>query len=62
MEQKNRLVIIGLDGMSVSQLKFVCREFSLSNLGQLVDSNYLSSIESELPELSPVNWTSFFYR
>ena len=60
MEQKHRLVIIGLDGMSVSQLKFVCRKFSLKNLSELVEDHNLISISSELPELSPVNWTSFY--
>ncbi len=57
---KNRLVVIGLDGMSVSQARFVCKKFSLNNLATIVESTNISPISSELPELSPVNWTSFF--
>ena len=60
MKGKHRLVIIGLDGMSVSQLRFVCKKFSLKNLSEFIKKDSLISISSELPELSPVNWTSFY--
>jgi len=58
--RNNKLVIIGLDGMSVSQAKYVAKKFALPNLEFIVENKGCISIESEIPELSPVNWTSFF--
>jgi len=60
MASSNRLVVIGLDGMSFFQARFAAKEFGLDNLKYLTDSTNCRSITSELPELSPVNWTSFF--
>lgn len=51
-----RLVAIGLDGLPLSLAKRLAPR--LPNLARLLP--HAQAIESELPELSPVNWTSFF--
>lgn len=60
MAHSSKLVVIGLDGMSLSLARYVADEFSLENLGYICNQSTCRSIKSELPELSPVNWTSFF--
>ncbi len=60
MKHEKRVLVIGLDGMGLSQARFMCTEFSMPNLTELIQMQGSRSIKSELPELSPVNWTSFF--
>lgn len=55
-----KLVILGLDGLSVSLAKTLSAKGVCPNLARLLDSQKVEPISSELPELSPVNWTSFF--
>ena len=54
MLARPRLAVLGLDGLPLS----LARELAprLPNLAGLLDK--AGSIEAELPELSPVNWTS----
>lgn len=55
-----RLVVLGLDGLPLRLAKALARSHPerLPNLARLAAQ--AGSIEAELPELSPVNWTSFF--
>ncbi len=55
-----KLVVLGLDGLSLSQAKFVCDNFDLQNLATLLRSPYCREIKAEIPALSPVNWTSLY--
>jgi predicted AlkP superfamily phosphohydrolase/phosphomutase len=56
MTTRPRLLVLGLDGLPLRLAKALSER--LPNLARLADK--ASSIEAELPELSPVNWTSFF--
>jgi predicted AlkP superfamily phosphohydrolase/phosphomutase len=55
-----RLVVLGLDGLPLRLARALVLSDgpSLPNLARLTAQ--ASSITAELPELSPVNWTSFF--
>ncbi|WP_419780136.1 alkaline phosphatase family protein [Maridesulfovibrio sp.] len=54
--ERKRFVVLGLDGLPSSlALKWAAK---LPNLSRIAGKN--SPISAELPELSPVNWTSFF--
>ncbi|HDQ40076.1 MAG TPA: phosphodiesterase [Desulfonatronum sp.] len=57
---RSRLVVLGLDGLPFSTAVRLCREGRLPNLARLALSPRACPIQAELPELSPVNWTSFF--
>lgn len=58
--ERSRLVVLGLDGLPLA----LARQLTggpaprLPNLARLVPR--ASAIRAELPEVSPVNWTSFF--
>jgi predicted AlkP superfamily phosphohydrolase/phosphomutase len=51
-----RVLVLGLDGLPLSLARRLAP--SLPNLARLMPS--ARAIRAELPELSPVNWTSFF--
>lgn len=53
-----RLVILGLDGLPLPLAQNLAATGRLPNLERLLAHN-ATTIEAELPELSPVNWTSF---
>jgi len=53
---RSRLVVLGLDGLPLRLAKALSPH--LPHLARLTAQ--AGSIEAELPELSPVNWTSFF--
>ncbi|UZP66798.1 alkaline phosphatase family protein [Desulfovibrio mangrovi] len=52
-----RLVVLGLDGLPLSLAHRLVAGGTCPNLGRLV--THARAITAELPELSPVNWTSF---
>lgn len=54
---RNRLVVLGLDGLPLTLAHALARSGRLPNLSRLLRLNPVG-IEAELPELSPVNWTS----
>ena len=56
----SRLVFLGLDGLPWSLAKSLCAQGLLPNLSSIVDDHGCRAIRAELPELSPVNWTSLF--
>jgi len=53
---KKRLVVLGLDGLPLTLAKELGK--SLPNIGRLAQN--ATTVRAEIPELSPVNWTSFF--
>ncbi|WP_319584652.1 alkaline phosphatase family protein [uncultured Pseudodesulfovibrio sp.] len=55
-EPRPRLVVLGLDGLPFDLARSLSA--SLPNLGRLTRD--ATSVRAELPELSPVNWTSFY--
>ncbi|MDQ7032320.1 MAG: alkaline phosphatase family protein [Desulfonauticus sp.] len=60
--RKNRLktLVIGLDGLSYSLACSLAEAGVLRSLRPFLDSNKAKAITSEIPYLSPVNWTSFY--
>lgn len=55
---RNRLVVLGLDGLPFSLARSLCQAGKLPNLAHIVLSPDARPIRAELPELSPVNWAS----
>jgi predicted AlkP superfamily phosphohydrolase/phosphomutase len=55
---RNRLVVLGLDGLPYSLAHSLCQAGKLPNLAHIVLSPNARPIRAELPELSPVNWAS----
>lgn len=55
-----RLVFLGLDGLSWSLAQNLANQGLLPNLATIINSPGCYPIHAELPELSPVNWTSLF--
>jgi len=55
-EPRPRLVVLGLDGLPLPLARTLSA--SLPNLGRLTEG--AAMVRAELPELSPVNWTSFY--
>lgn len=54
------MAVLGLDGLPLSLARELCARGAAPNLGRIVDAPGTYAIRAELPELSPVNWTSFF--
>lgn len=54
---RRRLVVLGLDGLGLTMAKRLAALPGFDNLARLAAS--ARSMDAELPELSPVNWTSF---
>ncbi|MCF8106816.1 MAG: alkaline phosphatase family protein [Desulfohalobiaceae bacterium] len=59
-DSRPRCVVLGLDGLPYSLACELGASGRFPNLGSLTRSGNCFSIRAELPELSPVNWTSFF--
>lgn len=55
---RKRLVVLGLDGLPLALARDMAATGRLPNLARLLTMQ-ATEIEAELPELSPVNWTSF---
>jgi len=55
---RSRLAILGLDGLSLDMTRTLCGLTNLPALAGIVDDPRAHAVRSELPELSPVNWTS----
>ena len=60
MQNRPRLAVLGLDGLPFSLARDLCAQGVLPNLARLIEAPGCRPITAELPELSPVNWTSFF--
>ena len=58
MQSTSPLVFLGLDGLPWSLARELSVQGLLPNLTRVMDTS--GPIRAELPELSPVNWTSLF--
>ncbi len=58
MQSTSPLVFLGLDGLPWSLARELSAQGLLPNLTRVMDTS--GPIRAELPELSPVNWTSLF--
>ncbi|MFP5259038.1 MAG: alkaline phosphatase family protein [Acidobacteriota bacterium] len=56
--ERKKLVVLGLDGLPLTLARTLAASGRLPNLKRLLAID-AANIEAELPELSPVNWTSF---
>lgn len=56
----SRLVFLGLDGLPWSLAQRLCARGVTPHLATLVHQPGCTAMRAELPELSPVNWTSMF--
>ncbi|MDZ7762719.1 MAG: alkaline phosphatase family protein [Desulfovermiculus sp.] len=58
--QRPRCVVLGLDGLPFSVAQGLGSSGKFPNLARLSRTPQARPIQAELPELSPVNWTSFY--
>ncbi|MBN1939167.1 MAG: alkaline phosphatase family protein [Candidatus Aminicenantes bacterium] len=56
---KNRVCVIGLDGVPFGLLEHLARTGVMSALGRIIDSGRLHKMKASLPEISSVSWTNF---
>jgi predicted AlkP superfamily phosphohydrolase/phosphomutase len=56
---KNRVCVIGLDGVPFGLLEHLARTGVMSSLGRIIDSGHLHKMKASLPEISSVSWTDF---
>jgi len=59
MRTRPRFLVLGLDGLPLTLARELAATGRLPNLAALCRSPNARDIDAELPELSPVNWTSF---
>jgi predicted AlkP superfamily phosphohydrolase/phosphomutase len=55
-----RTVVLGIDGLSLGMAHKLASRRVFKNLAGIIDSPETLAIRSELPDVSPVNWASFF--
>lgn len=60
LNNRTRLVVLGLDGLPFSLVKKLGQTKDLPNLCSLIQAKNCYPIQADLPEISPVNWTSFY--
>ena len=58
--RQGKVVILGLDGAPYTLLQRFIREGIMPNLGQIVDEGTFSQMDTSIPEISSVAWTTFF--
>jgi len=56
---KNRVCVIGLDGVPFGLLQHLARTGVMSSLGRIIDAGHLHKMKASLPEISSVSWTDF---
>ena len=54
------MLVLGIDGLSLSLARNLSAKGVFQNLAEVINSTYTTAISSELPDVSPVNWASFF--
>lgn len=59
-DARQRMVVLGLDGLPLDLARDLCAAGRTPHLSRIVNAAGTRTIEAELPELSPVNWTSFY--
>jgi len=58
-KKKNRVCVIGLDGVPYSLLLEFVQKGIMPAVGNLIDSGHLHRIKASLPEISAVSWSNF---
>ncbi|MBU4129124.1 MAG: alkaline phosphatase family protein [Proteobacteria bacterium] len=58
-KERNRSVIIGLDGVPFSMLKDLKENSGIPNMSSLFDKGYFGKMNVCVPEISSVSWSSF---
>jgi len=56
---KNRVCVIGLDGVPYGLLLDLARKGVMSALARIIDAGHLHKMKASLPEISAVSWTDF---
>ncbi len=56
---KNRVCVIGLDGVPYDLLLDLAKKGVMSAMGRIIDSGHLHKMKASLPEISAVSWTDF---
>lgn len=59
-DARQRMVVLGLDGLPLALARDLCAAGRTPHLARIVHAPGTRTIDAELPELSPVNWTSFY--
>jgi len=57
--EKERVCIIGLDGVPFSLIEDLCQRGVMPALGELIRTGRLQKMKASLPEISAVSWTDF---
>lgn len=68
ISQRRRCVVLGLDGLPLERARAWCAQGRTPQLARLLEHKHpaagphpvTGSVHAELPDLSPVNWTSLF--
>ncbi|MFO7727832.1 MAG: alkaline phosphatase family protein, partial [Desulfonatronovibrio sp.] len=60
LNNTTKTVVLGIDGLSLSLARHLAVRGIFSNLAGIVNASGTMAIKSELPDVSPVNWASFF--
>jgi predicted AlkP superfamily phosphohydrolase/phosphomutase len=60
LNSRTKTLVMGIDGLSLSLARDLAATGVFENLAEIVNSPNTIAISSELPDVSPVNWTSFF--
>jgi len=58
--KRQQVIILGLDGAPYSLIKQFIKDGIMPNLAQIVDEGTLLRMDTSIPEVSSVAWTSFF--
>ena len=56
---KLRVLVIGLDGVALTQIKQMVRKGKLPNFRRLIQEGAYGNLESTMPPVTPCAWTSF---
>lgn len=57
--KKNRLVVIGVDGADFKVINHLMKESRLPNIASMIENGVQGILNSTIPCVSPVAWTSF---
>ncbi len=58
--QFTKTLVLGIDGLSLTLARHLTESGVFQNLAAIIHDQHAMTVESELPEVSPVNWASFF--
>lgn len=59
MSSRQRLCVVGLDGVPIGLLERLANDGVMPNIAARIEAGHLRSMRASLPEISSVSWTSF---